>query len=83
MPTALDNVMRSKNAVLVFSGLVTAAVVGALWGSDLFPAEADPQGNPEGWTREELRRWLAARDLHPEAKGTREELLERVKANMR
>ncbi|KAI0011065.1 hypothetical protein F4779DRAFT_615920 [Xylariaceae sp. FL0662B] len=66
-----------------FSGLVTAAVVWAMWGGDLFPAEADPKGNPEEWTRGELRRWLAARNLHPQESDTREQLLERVKANMR
>jgi hypothetical protein len=26
----------------------------------MFPAEADPKGDPETWTKEELRRWLAA-----------------------
>jgi hypothetical protein len=26
----------------------------------MFPSEADPKGDPETWTREELRRWLAA-----------------------
>ena len=55
--------------------------------------------DPETWTREELRRWLATvsqglssedstdsipqRNLHPNSKDTKEELLERVKANMR
>ncbi|KAI0490881.1 hypothetical protein F4859DRAFT_459561 [Xylaria cf. heliscus] len=83
MPTPLDNAMKSKNAVLAFSGLVTAAVAWSFWGGDLFPAQADPTGNPETWTREELRRWLAARNLHPGANDTQEQLLERVKANMR
>lgn len=32
----------------------------SFWGGDIFPAEADPTGNPETWTREDLRRWLAA-----------------------
>lgn len=31
-----------------------------MFGGDMFPAEADPKGDPENWTREEMRRWLAA-----------------------
>ncbi|KAI2629097.1 hypothetical protein GGS26DRAFT_559506 [Hypomontagnella submonticulosa] len=83
MPTPLDNAMRSKNAVLAFSGLVTAALVWSMWGGSIFPSQADPTGDPESWTREELRRWLAARNLHPHKRDTREQLLERVKANLR
>ncbi|KAI1338973.1 hypothetical protein F5Y15DRAFT_384316 [Xylariaceae sp. FL0016] len=83
MPTPMDSAMRSKNSVLAFSGLVTAAVVWALWGGEIFPGQADPKGNPETWTREELRRWLAARNLYPQDGDSREALLERVKANMR
>lgn len=69
----------------------------------MFPSGDDPKGDPETWTHEELRRWLAAvsrhfvafgitsakifiiiqRDLHPQAGDTREQLLERVKANLR
>jgi len=30
-----------------------------------------------------LRRWLAARNLHPNPMDSREQLLERVKANLR
>jgi hypothetical protein len=26
----------------------------------MFPSESDPKGDPETWTREELRRWLSA-----------------------
>jgi hypothetical protein len=26
----------------------------------MFPPEQDPKGDPETWTREELRRWLSA-----------------------
>lgn len=26
----------------------------------MFPAGEDPKGDPETWTQEELRRWLAA-----------------------
>ncbi|KAI0169662.1 hypothetical protein GGR52DRAFT_550916 [Hypoxylon sp. FL1284] len=83
MPTLLDNAMKSKNAVLAFSGLVTAALAWSMWGGNVFPADADPKGDPQEWTREELRRWLAARNLHPQDRDTREQLLERVKANMR
>jgi len=43
-----------------FAGLVTSVAVWAIWGGDLFPPEPDPKGDPETWTREELRRWLAA-----------------------
>ncbi|KAI0015339.1 hypothetical protein F4780DRAFT_764387 [Xylariomycetidae sp. FL0641] len=81
MPTPVDNALKSKNAVLAFSGLVTAGVLWALWGSDGQPP--DPKGNPENWTREEMRQWLAARNLHPQASDSREQLLERVKLNMR
>ncbi|AEO56242.1 hypothetical protein MYCTH_2300949 [Thermothelomyces thermophilus ATCC 42464] len=49
----------------------------------MFPQEPDPKGDPERWTTEELRRWLAARNLHPQSSDTRQQLLERVQANMR
>jgi hypothetical protein len=39
---------------------VTAVAAWSIWGSDLFPAEPDPTGNPADWTTEEMRRWLAA-----------------------
>ncbi|KAK7965972.1 uncharacterized protein PG986_000249 [Apiospora aurea] len=81
--TPIDNAMRSKNAFLAFGALVAAASAYVIWGTDVFPAEADPTGDPEDWTREELRRWLANRDLHPQSSDTREQLLGRVKANMR
>ncbi|KAL2144119.1 hypothetical protein VTI28DRAFT_9573 [Corynascus sepedonium] len=83
MPTPLDRAMRSKNAFLAFGGLVTGVAVWAIWGGDMFPQEQDPKGDPETWTREELRRWLAARNLHPQDSDSREQLLERVQANMR
>ncbi|GAP84157.2 hypothetical protein SAMD00023353_0600580 [Rosellinia necatrix] len=69
--------------IKAFSGLVTAAFAWSIWGGDIFPTEADPTGNPETWTREELRRWLAARNLYPGSNDTKEQLLERVRANMR
>ncbi|KAG9239670.1 hypothetical protein BJ875DRAFT_447332 [Amylocarpus encephaloides] len=83
MRTPIDKALTSKNAVLAFAGVVTAAAAWSIWGQDIFPKESDPTGNPETWTLEELRRWLAARNLHPNSKGSKEQLLERVKANMR
>ncbi|KAJ4423510.1 hypothetical protein N0V82_001835 [Gnomoniopsis sp. IMI 355080] len=81
--TPLDNAMKSKNLFLAFGGLVTAVGMYSIWGGDLFPAGEDPKGKPEDWTREEMRRWLAARDLHPQESDTREQLLERINANLR
>lgn len=59
-----------------FTGIVTAVAAWSIWGQDMFPKEADPTGgmllcaipgsladrlkDPESWTDEELRRWLAA-----------------------
>ncbi|KEY68032.1 hypothetical protein S7711_06945 [Stachybotrys chartarum IBT 7711] len=83
MPTPLDNMMKSKNMVLAFGGVVAAAAAWSIWGGDMFPPEQDPTGNPEAWTREEMRRWLSARNLFPREDATREQLLERVRANMR
>ncbi|KHN94958.1 uncharacterized protein MAM_07185 [Metarhizium album ARSEF 1941] len=83
MPTPLDNVMKSKNMVLAFGGAVVAAAVWTIWGTSMFPAELDPKGDPETWTREEMQRWLAARNLFPGESDTREQLLGRVKTNMR
>ncbi|KAL2266411.1 hypothetical protein VTJ83DRAFT_5763 [Remersonia thermophila] len=83
MPTPLDQAMKSKNAFLAFTGLVTGVALWAIWGGDLFPPEQDPKGDPETWTREELRRWLAARNLFPNDEDTRDQLIERVKANLR
>ncbi|OAQ65148.1 hypothetical protein VFPPC_14004 [Pochonia chlamydosporia 170] len=83
MPTPLDNAMKSKNMVLAFGGAVVAAAVWTIWGTDMFPAEPDPKGNPESWTREEKRRWLAARNLFPNDDDTDEQLLARIKANLR
>ncbi|KAJ5579951.1 uncharacterized protein N7459_005936 [Penicillium hispanicum] len=63
--------------------MVTAVAAWSIWGTDVFPAEADPTGNPENWTVEEMKRWLRARGLLPSENASREELLERVKANLR
>ncbi|PYH47413.1 Ish1 domain-containing protein [Aspergillus saccharolyticus JOP 1030-1] len=83
MPTPLDRALNSKNLFLGFTGMVTAAAVWAIWGSDMFPAEPDPTGDPETWSHDEMRRWLRARGLLPHDSATREELLERIKANLR
>ncbi|KAL7915017.1 hypothetical protein GGI35DRAFT_474717 [Trichoderma velutinum] len=83
MPTPLDSAMKSKNALLAFGGVVVAAAAWSIFGGDMFPAQEDPKGDPETWTREEMRRWLAARNLFPQKSDTREQLLARVLANMR
>ncbi|PGH15663.1 hypothetical protein AJ79_02257 [Helicocarpus griseus UAMH5409] len=83
MPTPLDKALNSKNLVLGFAGIVSAAAAWSIWGGDMFPAEPDPTGNPETWTIEELRRWLNSRGLLPSGKASREDLIERVKANLR
>ncbi|CAG8957943.1 hypothetical protein HYFRA_00000285 [Hymenoscyphus fraxineus] len=83
--TPLDRVIQSqaKNVILAFAGIITASAVFTIWGQDIFPQQADPTGNPEKWSLDELRRWLASRNLHPEDNATKEQLLERVKANLR
>ncbi|KAI5461644.1 hypothetical protein BGZ63DRAFT_386292 [Mariannaea sp. PMI_226] len=83
MPTALDNAMKSKNMVWAFGLVVIAATAKVIWGTEMFPPEKDPTGDPNAWSREEMRRWLAARNLFPQDSDTREELLDRVLANMR
>ncbi|KAG6029830.1 hypothetical protein E4U19_000766 [Claviceps sp. Clav32 group G5] len=83
MHTPLDNAMRSKNMVLAFGAAVVAAAVWSIWGTEMFPPPPDPKGDPETWTREEMRRWLAARNLFPQGRDSREDLLERIQANMR
>ncbi|RDA93067.1 hypothetical protein CP533_0684 [Ophiocordyceps camponoti-saundersi (nom. inval.)] len=83
MPTGLDHALKSKNMVLAFGGIVAAAAAWTIWGGSLFPVEPDPKGDPQTWTREEMRRWLAARGLMPRDGDSRDELLDRVVANMR
>ncbi|KAG0156389.1 hypothetical protein PDIDSM_3567 [Penicillium digitatum] len=63
--------------------MVTAVAAYTILGSDVLPAQADPTGDPENWTMDEMRRWLQARGLLPNETAKREELLERVKANLR
>jgi len=84
MPTPLDRALQSKSAFLGFAGIVTAVAAWTIWGQDsIFPQEPDPKGDPETWTQEELRRWLNNRRLLPSSSATKEELLRRVKDNMR
>ncbi|KAJ5225394.1 hypothetical protein N7468_006619 [Penicillium chermesinum] len=83
MPTPLDRALHSKNLFLGFAGMVTAAAAWSIWGGDVFPTEADPTGDPENWTIEEMKRWLRARALMPSENATRADLLERIKANLR
>ncbi|KAF4453019.1 STE24 endopeptidase [Fusarium austroafricanum] len=89
MSTRLDNMMKSKNVVLFFGGVVSMAAAYTIWGNDgqgMFPPQPDPTGDPKTWTKEECRLWLekaSERNLHPDPKATKEELLERVIANMR
>ncbi|PBP15592.1 hypothetical protein BUE80_DR013671 [Diplocarpon rosae] len=83
MLTPLDRALNSKLTYIVFTGIVTAVAAWSIWGQDMFPKESDPTGEPDNWTYEEMRRWLASRNLHPNSKDNRQQLLERVKANMR
>ncbi|EME80430.1 uncharacterized protein MYCFIDRAFT_31427 [Pseudocercospora fijiensis CIRAD86] len=83
MPTPLDRALNSKNLFLGFTALVTAATAWSIWGQNMFPKEPDPTGEPETWTDTEMRRWLDNRNLMAGSTATREELLARVKANMR
>ncbi|KAK0266910.1 hypothetical protein LTR35_016749 [Friedmanniomyces endolithicus] len=101
MPTPIDRAMNSRNMFLGFAGLVTAVAAWGIWGGDMFPQAADPKGEPENWTEEDMKRWLDSvsgqsqrhrfstvltlrkRNLMAGSTATREELLARVKANMR
>lgn len=55
----VNNIDICADEEAAFGGTVVAAAVWSIWGGDIFPAEQDPKGNPEDWTREEMRRWLA------------------------
>ncbi|KAF1815946.1 hypothetical protein P152DRAFT_202717 [Eremomyces bilateralis CBS 781.70] len=84
MPTLLDRALQSRGALLTFSGIITAvAAFTILGGSSIFPPESDPTGDPNDWTETDLKRWLNNRNLKPNDKASREELIERVRANMR
>ncbi|KAI1001602.1 hypothetical protein K3495_g6601 [Podosphaera aphanis] len=83
MPTPLDKALNQRGGLLAFTGIIAAAAAWSIWGQEIFPRENDPTGDPKTWTREEKRRWLSARNLHPDDNDTDEQLLERVKANLR
>ncbi|KAF2169048.1 hypothetical protein M409DRAFT_21057 [Zasmidium cellare ATCC 36951] len=83
MPTPLDRALNSKNLFFGFAGLISAATIWSIWGQDMFPKEEDPKGEPETWTEEQMKRWLTSRNLMAGNTATREELLARVKANLR
>ncbi|KAH6611411.1 hypothetical protein Trco_001431 [Trichoderma cornu-damae] len=83
MPTPLDNAMKSKGTLHFLTAALESTPRWSIFGGDMFPAQEDPKGDPETWTREEMRRWLAARNLFPHKSDTREQLLARVLANMR
>jgi hypothetical protein len=40
--------------------MVTAVAAYSILGSDVLPAQADPTGDPENWTMDEIKRWLQA-----------------------
>ncbi|TKA65302.1 hypothetical protein B0A55_10027 [Friedmanniomyces simplex] len=83
MPTPIDRAMNSRNMFLGFAGLVTAVAAWGIWGGDMFPQAEDPKGEPETWSEDDMKRWLNSRNLMAGNTATREELLARVKANMR
>ncbi|KAH0140385.1 hypothetical protein KCU67_g14868, partial [Aureobasidium melanogenum] len=79
MPTQLDRALNSKVRYLSSAHIMSRRRIG----SDIFPQQPDPTGEPENWTEEEMRRWLNRRNLMASSSSTKEELLARVKANMR
>ncbi|CEJ89749.1 hypothetical protein VHEMI05574 [[Torrubiella] hemipterigena] len=83
MVSPVDSALRSRNWTLAFAGAVAAASIWTIWGGDMFPAEPDPKGEPETWTKEQMRRWLEVRNLFPSPYDSEEQLLERIRANMR
>lgn len=58
VPSPIHTLTVSVLHGIAFTGLVTGVAVWAIWGGDMFPQEADPTGDPERWTKEEMRRWL-------------------------
>lgn len=80
--TPLDNMMKSKNMLLAFSGMVTAVGVWAVCGGNIFPSESDPTGDPAMWTIEELQRWLRKRNLDFNNNASKEEMVEWVQTLM-
>ncbi|XWX00305.1 hypothetical protein V2A60_008325 [Cordyceps javanica] len=82
-PPSLESSQNLTNIPWVAFGGVVAAATAWMLAGDLFPADPDPKGDPETWTRDEMRRWLEARNLFPQPRDTREELLARIRANLR
>ncbi|KAG0645200.1 hypothetical protein D0Z07_9007 [Hyphodiscus hymeniophilus] len=77
-----------QNTFLAFTGIVTAVAAWSIWGGDMFPRENDPSGGMFLFFQfmPPFLRCLAdvsKRNLHPNPKDTKEELLERVRANLR
>ncbi|KAF8464604.1 hypothetical protein BDZ91DRAFT_729461 [Kalaharituber pfeilii] len=73
-----------ENAFLAFTGLIVAVSAYTILKPDpIFPGQDDPTGNPDDWTLGEMRKWLSLRGLEPSPNATREELLERIKLNIR
>ncbi|KAK6388533.1 hypothetical protein LTR65_007870 [Meristemomyces frigidus] len=83
MPTPIDRAMNSRNMFLGFAGIVTAVAAWSIWGGDMFPQQEDPKGEPETWSEDDMKRWLNARNLMAGNTATREELIARIRANMR
>ncbi|KAK4541608.1 hypothetical protein LTR36_007905 [Oleoguttula mirabilis] len=75
--------MNSRNMFLGFAGIVTAVAAWSIWGGDMFPQQEDPKGEPETWSEDDMKRWLNARNLMAGNTATREELIARIRANMR
>ncbi|EMC91480.1 hypothetical protein BAUCODRAFT_39664 [Baudoinia panamericana UAMH 10762] len=83
MPTPIDRAMQSRNLLLGFAAIVTLVAAWSIWGQNMFPQQVDPKGEPENWSKDEMKRWLNARGLMAGSAATREELLARVMAQMR
>ncbi|TQS35649.1 hypothetical protein Golomagni_03926 [Golovinomyces magnicellulatus] len=83
MPTSLDRALNQRSSLFAFTGIITGIAAWMILFQDIFPKASDPAGNPETWTRDELMRWLAARDLQPNDNDSNEVLLERVKCNLK
>ncbi|RKF75507.1 hypothetical protein GcM1_233033 [Golovinomyces cichoracearum] len=83
MPTSLDRALNQRSSLLAFTGIITGIAAWMILFQDIFPKARDPTGNPETWTRAELIRWLATRDLQPSDNDSNEALLERVKCHLK
>ncbi|CAL8576882.1 hypothetical protein XPA_002747 [Xanthoria parietina] len=82
--THTKNLTESKSyGVTGFAGIVTAVAAWSIWGGDMFPADKDPTGDPAHWSESEMRIWLERRGLLPSGKASREDLLQRVYANLK